>query len=290
MNAPPLPRLFRPLLLVIVCGQSISSGYSVGSSISRHGRRSSKANIAVGLIPPPAMTTFDEDAPVAAAAGRDDDDHDDDIGRRAFFRHGASRLTTSSATVAVSAAIAADFIPLPARASSHPQLPSLGSPAPDFSLMNTRGQLVTLDTLSSSSSSDEKRSTQRLWTVLYFYPGAFTSGCTIEARKFQEELPNFRELGAQIVGVSVDGVEKNSEFCTKEGLDFYMLTDEGGKVSKAYGSSLSIPGFGTFSNRQTYIIDPQKNVRWVFVDVESRIPKHPAEVLEKLKELQQVKE
>jgi len=89
------------------------------------------------------------------------------------------------------------------------------------------------------------------------------------------------------VGVSVDSVSKNSEFCSSEGLDFFMLTDEGGKVSKAYGTSLSIPGFGTFSNRQTYIIDPQKNVRWVFVDVESRIPRHSKEVLEKLKMLQQ---
>lgn len=63
---------------------------------------------------------------------------------------------------------------------------------------------------------------------------------------------------------------------------------KGGAVSKAYGTALSIPGFGTFSNRRTYIIDPQKIVRWVFMDVESRIPKHPSEVLEKLKELQQV--
>jgi len=87
--------------------------------------------------------------------------------------------------------------------------------------------------------------------------------------------------------VSVDSVAKNSEFCSSEKLDFFMLTDEGGKVSKAYGTSISIPGFGTFSNRQTYIIDPQKNVRWVFVDVESRIPRHSKEVLEKLKMLQQ---
>jgi len=66
-----------------------------------------------------------------------------------------------------------------------------------------------------------------------------------------------------------------------------FLSQKGGKVSKAYGSSLSIPGFGTFSNRQTYIIDPQKNIRWVFVDVESRIPQHPSDVLAKLNELQQ---
>lgn len=44
-------------------------------------------------------------------------------------------------------------------------------------------------------------------------------------------------------------------------------------------------GFGTFSNRQTYIIDPEGNLRWVFTDVESRIARHSSEVLEKLHEL-----
>ena len=88
-----------------------------------------------------------------------------------------------------------------------------------------------------------------------------------------------------MVGVSVDAVEKNAQFCSAEKLDFYMLSDQGGKVSKAYGSALSIPGFGTFSNRQTYIIDPEGNLRWVFTDVESHIPRHSAEVLEKLTEL-----
>lgn len=138
--------------------------------------------------------------------------------------------------------------------------------------------MITLDSLTAD---------QNKWTVLYFYPGAFTSGCTIEARRFQEDVIFYRKLNAQVVGVSVDSVAKNSEFCTSEGLDFFMLTDEGGKVSKSYGSALSIPGFGTFSNRQTYIIDPKKNVRWVFVDVESRIPKHSSDVLAKLQELQQ---
>lgn len=44
-------------------------------------------------------------------------------------------------------------------------------------------------------------------------------------------------------------------------------------------------GFGTFSNRQTYIIDPKGNLRWVFTDVESRIARHSQEVLDKLTEL-----
>lgn len=108
----------------------------------------------------------------------------------------------------------------------------------------------------------------------------------MEARSFQRDMDQYRSLNAQIVGVSVDPVEKNAQFCSAEGLDFYMLSDTGGRVSKLYGSALSIPGFGTFSNRQTYLIDPKGNLRWVFLDVESHIARHSAEVLEKLKELE----
>jgi peroxiredoxin Q/BCP len=155
-------------------------------------------------------------------------------------------------------------------------LPETGTMAPDFNLPNSRGE---------GSTSLEALTSNGKWTVLYFYPGAFTSGCTLEARGFQADIDKYRNLNAQIVGVSVDPVEKNAQFCSSEGLDFYMLSDEGGKVSKAYGSALSVPGFGTFSNRQTYIIDPKGNLRWVFTDVESHIPRHSQEVLEKLTEL-----
>lgn len=57
-------------------------------------------------------------------------------------------------------------------------------------------------------------------------------------------------------------------------------------MSKLYGSSLSVPGFGTFSGRQSYIISPDGYLRWVFTDVESHIARHSTEVLEKLSELQ----
>lgn len=222
--------------------------------------------------PTPRHNSIDQKAVVPATTNNP-------MARRAFFERGtaaAAAATLTSITIAAAA-------PKPAHAASSP-VPALGSPAPEFSLVNTKGKTITLDSLATSSSSD---TTKNKWTVLYFYPGAFTSGCTLEARRFQEDLPLFQKANAQIVGVSVDSVEKNAEFCTSEGLDFFMLTDTGGKVSKAYGSSLSIPLVGTFSNRQTYIIDPQKNLRWVFVDVESRIPRHSGDVLEKLKELQQ---
>lgn len=156
-------------------------------------------------------------------------------------------------------------------------LPPTGTKAPAFELPNSRRDGTTsLQSLIKAGK----------WTVLYFYPGAFTSGCTLEARAFQRDIESYRTLNAQIVGVSVDPVEKNAQFCSAEGLDFYMLSDQGGVVSKLYGSALSVPGFGTFSNRQTYIIDPKGNLRWVFTDVESHIATHSKEVLEKLTELQ----
>lgn len=132
--------------------------------------------------------------------------NNNDIMRRAILRRGAAAMVIATITA---------INPQNAVASTS-QIPSLNSPAPDFSLINTRGQTVTLDTLTA----DNK------WTILYFYPGAFTSGCTIEARKFQEDLPLYQELNAQVVGVSVDSVTKNSEFCTSEGLDFFMLADD----------------------------------------------------------------
>lgn len=211
--------------------------------------------------------------------------------RRAFLHNGITSASTTAAAIAATTTLA----PPPAHAAESPL--SLGKPAPEFSLFNTKGEIITLDSLvvatptpnkSSKEGKSNKEGKSGKWTVLYFYPGAFTSGCTLEARKFQQDLGMYQALNAQIVGVSVDAAQKQDEFCKSEGLDFFMLSDVGGKVSKAYGTSLSIPGFGTFSNRQTYIVDPQKNIRWVFADVDSHIPRHSTEVLDKLRELQHI--
>merc|ERR1712232_479080 len=106
-------------------------------------------------------------------------------------------------------------------------LPSTGIRAPEFQLPNTEGNLVNIDKLVSNGK----------WTVLYFYPGAFTSGCTLEARGFQKDFQQYQNLNAQVVGVSVDPVEKNAQFCSEEKLDFYMLSDKGGAISRKYGSA-----------------------------------------------------
>ncbi len=117
------------------------------------------------------------------------------------------------------------------------------------------------------------------WVVLYFYPQDFTSGCTIEARRFQQDLPKYIARNAQILGVSVDDVDSHREFCDAEGLKFPLLADTDGSVSKAYGSWL-----GFVSLRHTYLIDPNGILRKTFLGVNPN--RHSEEVLASLDQLQ----
>lgn len=148
------------------------------------------------------------------------------------------------------------------------QLPPLNQPAPAFTLPTNTGKgLISL--------SDFKGT----WVVLYFYPKDFTSGCTLEARRFQQDLPKYLARNTQILGVSADDVDSHAEFCDSEGLKFPLLADTDGSVSKAYGSWL-----GYLSMRHTFIIDPDGILRETFVGVRPAI--HSAEVLASLDKLQ----
>lgn len=148
------------------------------------------------------------------------------------------------------------------------KLPLLNEPAPEFTLPTNTGD-------GEVSLSDY----QGQWVVLYFYPKDFTPGCTLEARRFQQDLPKYMEKNVQILGVSADDVNSHAEFCDSEGLKFPLLADAQGNVSKAYGSWI-----GFVSMRHTFIIDPQGVLRATFVDVRPAI--HSAEVLARLDELQ----
>jgi thioredoxin-dependent peroxiredoxin len=156
------------------------------------------------------------------------------------------------------------------------EVPPDGTMAPAFTLPSSLG---------TGETSLKQLVATGKWTVLYFFPAAFTSGCTLQARNFQRDIEQYRSLNAQIVGVSVDPPETNADFCVQEGLDFFMLSDKGGNVSQLYGTARTIKGWGTFSSRQTYIIDPNGNLRYIFAPVDS-IPRHSTEVIEKLRELE----
>lgn len=72
--------------------------------------------------------------------------------------------------------------------------------------------------------------------VLYFYPQAMTSGCTIEANDFKANLEKFEKAGYTVIGISHDGVDKLQEFREKNGLNFILLSDPDYEVHKLYGT------------------------------------------------------
>jgi len=119
----------------------------------------------------------------------------------------------------------------------------------------------------------------------WYLSGDFTQGCTLEAKSFESDYPKYRDINVDIIGVSVDSVDKHLDFGKKYGLDIPLLSDEGGVVSNKYGSLLDIGFLGKFSNRQTYIISPEGKVEYVFTNVENRLTEHSSDVLKILETL-----
>jgi peroxiredoxin Q/BCP len=158
--------------------------------------------------------------------------------------------------------------PLSALAMGGTQIP-LGDPAPEFTLPTNAGD-------GEVSLADFRNQ----WVVLYFYPRDFTSACTIEAQRFERDMAEYQARNAQVIGISADSVESHAEFCDAEGLEFPLLSDPKGTVSKAYGSWL-----GAVSLRHTYIIGPDGTMQARFLGVQPVI--HSREVLAELDRLQQ---
>jgi peroxiredoxin Q/BCP len=141
-----------------------------------------------------------------------------------------------------------------ARAADNATMPAAGQMAPTFTLPSQDGKPISLEQYRGK------------WVVLYFYPKDMTSGCTIEAHKFQDALPQLEAKNAVVLGVSVDTADSHKKFCAKDGLTFHLLADPDHKVVSAYGSLGSFATF-TIANRNTFLIDPQGKVAKVWVKV-----------------------
>ncbi len=152
--------------------------------------------------------------------------------------------------------------------------PEPGTAAPDFILQSQEGSSVSLKDYRGN------------WVVLYFYPKDLTPGCTQEAHNFQLDQSKYENLRAFVLGVSVDSVDSHRKFCAKEGLNFKLLADSDGAVSRAYGSLTNL-GVTKFSARHTFLIDPSGNVARVYKSVNP--VRHSEEVLTALTELKNQK-
>jgi len=113
---------------------------------------------------------------------------------------------------------------------------SPGDPAPTLTATNQHGESVSIEC------NDP--------TVVYFYPKDFTGGCTIEANDFQAALPEFREVGIDVCGVSMDDVDTHAEFADDEGILFDLLADPDGDIAAAFGLDTS----EGYTDRRTFTL------------------------------------
>jgi peroxiredoxin Q/BCP len=147
--------------------------------------------------------------------------------------------------------------------------------APEFCLPNQDETEICLRDLSGK------------WVVLYFYPKDNTPGCTTEACDFTNELEEFEELDAVILGASPDSPKKHRNFIEKKDLKITLLSDEDKNVLKAYGAWGLKKNYGREYEgviRSTFIINPDGEIAHEWRNV--RVKGHVEKVKEKLKELQ----
>jgi len=157
-----------------------------------------------------------------------------------------------------------------------------GDRAPPFELPDADLELVALEQFIG-----------RWAVVLYFYPKDDTPGCTIEAVEFSERMDDFQRAGAAVLGVSRDDVESHGCFRDRHGLAVRLLSDVDLEVARAYGVTQEKPVEGadgvartrTAVQRSTFLIDRSGIVRAALYGVGAR--GHAAEMLEKVKQLQQ---
>ncbi|WP_083320763.1 peroxiredoxin [Hymenobacter glacialis] len=126
----------------------------------------------------------------------------------------------------------------------------VGQPAPDFSLKTTTGTTFRLHELRGRH------------VVLYFYPKDDTPGCTTQACSFRDQYEDFKDLGAEVVGVSSDSEQSHQKFTAKHSLPFELLADENGAVRKLYEVPRAM--LGLLPGRVTFVIDKEGVIQYIF--------------------------
>ncbi|MCL4184974.1 MAG: peroxiredoxin [Burkholderiaceae bacterium] len=155
---------------------------------------------------------------------------------------------TSAALLAT--CVLAATTPNPAHAELKP-----GDPAPDFTAPAALGG----QPFSFSLADALKKGP----VVLYFYPKAFTSGCTIEANRFAEAHDDYARLGATVIGVSGDDIETLQRFSVTECRNkFAVAADADGRIMKSYDAAM--PFSTSYARRISYVISPEGRIAYAY--------------------------
>jgi peroxiredoxin Q/BCP len=145
--------------------------------------------------------------------------------------------------------------------------PQVGQVAPTFRLQDQSGHWLTPTDF------------RGRWLVLYFYPNDFTPGCTTEVCAFRDDVAKFRQAGALVAGVSLDGVKSHAQLAAKYHVPFPLLSDGDRQVAIRYGVLTSAIGIH-LAKRTTFLIDPNGKIAKIYRDVDPE--KNSAQVLSDL--------
>jgi thioredoxin-dependent peroxiredoxin len=150
---------------------------------------------------------------------------------------------------------------------------SVGDAAPDFTLPNDKGEIVTLSTLKGKK------------VVLFFYPKADTPGCTLESIAFSRLTPEFQLNNCVVLGASADEVKKQAKFRDKYALGCALISDVDKSMCEAYGVWVEKSMYGKKYmgiDRATFLIDELGNISYIWTKVKPE--GHAEDVLSKTKE------
>lgn len=154
----------------------------------------------------------------------------------------------------------------------------IGDRAPDFSAQAAQGGKVYQYSLADALKKGP--------VVLYFFPAAYSEGCSVEAHYFAEAIPEFQALGATVVGVSGDDIDTLSKFSVQACQNkFPVASDEKQSVMKSYDAVLKTRP--EFANRVSYVIAPNGSVVYHYMSLNPT--KHVEKMLGALKAMQPAK-
>ena len=98
--------------------------------------------------------------------------------------------------------------------------------------------------------------------VIYFYPKDNTPGCTAQACSFRDQYEDFKDLGAEVIGISGDSIDSHQKFAKRYKLPFILLSDNYKKIRKLFGVPSNM--FGMMPGRVTYVTDRDGQIKMVF--------------------------
>lgn len=148
--------------------------------------------------------------------------------------------------------------------------PTIGAPAPDFTLPSTSGSDVSLSALRGRK------------VLLAFFPLAFTSVCTTELCAFSEDYSRFEKGNTVVLPISVDSIPTLREFKAKENMTVDLLSDFKREVCRLYGTLLE----DRFLSRRAYfLIDGDGTLRWSHLEEHNGLRRENREILEEIARL-----